>query len=73
VRNLGLIGAIELEAMPGEATRRAFSAFLATFEKGLLIRTTGDIVALFPPLIILASREIDQIVETLSGVLKGLP
>jgi beta-alanine--pyruvate transaminase len=72
VRNLGLIGAIELEAMPGEATRRAFSAFLAAFEKGLLIRTTGDIIALSPPLII-SRAEIDQIVETLSDVLKGLP
>jgi beta-alanine--pyruvate transaminase len=71
VRNLGLIGAIELEAMPGEATRRAFSAFLAAFEKGLLIRTTGDIIALSPPLIV-SRAEIDQIVEILSGVLKGL-
>jgi beta-alanine--pyruvate transaminase len=71
VRNLSLIGAIELEATPGEPTRRAFSAFLAAFEKGLLIRTTGDIIALSPPLII-SRAEIDQIVETLSGVLKGL-
>jgi beta-alanine--pyruvate transaminase len=71
VRNLGLIGAIELEAMPGEATWRAFSAFLAAFEKGLLIRTTGDIIALSPPLII-CRAEIDQIVEILSSVLKGL-
>jgi beta-alanine--pyruvate transaminase len=71
VCNLGLIGAIELEAMPGEATRRAFSAFLAAFEKGLLIRTTGDIIALSPPLII-CRAEIDQIVEILSSVLKGL-
>ena len=71
VRNLGLIGAIELEAIPGEATRRGFSAFLAAFEKGLLIRTTGDIIALSPPLII-SRGEIDLIIETLSGVLKGL-
>jgi beta-alanine--pyruvate transaminase len=57
--------------MPGEVTRRGFSAFLAAFEKGLLIRTTGDIIALSPPLII-SRGEIDQISETLSGVLKGL-
>ncbi len=56
--------------MPGEATRRAFSAFLAAFEKGLLIRTTGDIIALSPPLIILRA-EIDQIVETLSASSRG--
>ena len=41
------------------------------FEKGLLIRTTGDIIALSPPLIIEKS-EIDQIFETVSGVLKDL-
>jgi adenosylmethionine-8-amino-7-oxononanoate aminotransferase len=34
VRNLGLIGAIELDAMLGEPTRRVFSAFLAAFERG---------------------------------------
>ena len=41
------------------------------FEKGLLIRTTGDIIALSPPLIIQKS-EIDQIFETVSGFLKDL-
>ena len=71
VRNIGLIGAIELEPIAGEPTRRAFSAFLAAFEKGLLIRTTGDIIALSPPLIIEKS-EIDTLVDTLSGVLKTL-
>jgi beta-alanine--pyruvate transaminase len=58
--------------MPGDATGRAFSAFLAAFEKGVLIRRTGDIIALSPPLVI-SRAEIDQIVETLSCVLKGLP
>ena len=52
IRNFGLIGAIELEPMDGEPTKRAFTAFLKAFEKNLLIRTTGDIIALSPPLII---------------------
>ena len=71
IRNIGLIGAIELEPIAGEPTRRAFSAFLDAYNKGLLIRTTGDIIALSPPLIIEKS-EIDFIVETLGGVLKSL-
>jgi beta-alanine--pyruvate transaminase len=70
IRNIGLIGAIELEPIPGSPTKRAFDAFLAAFEKGLLIRTTGDIIALSPPLII-EKADIDDIVEKLADVLKA--
>ena len=71
VRNIGLIGAIELEPIPGEPAKRAFSAFIDAYEKGVLIRVTGDIIALSPPLII-EKHEIDHLFETLSGVLKAL-
>ena len=71
IRNTGLVGAIELEPIPGEPTKRAFAAFLDAYEKGCLIRTTGDIIALSPPLIIEKS-EIDQLFETLKTVLKNL-
>ena len=71
IRNIGLVGAIELAPIPGSPTKRAFSAFLKAFEKGLLIRTTGDIIALSPPLIVEKSH-IDQIVGTLREVLQTL-
>ncbi|MCP4384497.1 MAG: aspartate aminotransferase family protein [Hyphomicrobiales bacterium] len=71
IRNCGLVGAIELEPIAGAPTKRAFAAFLAAFEAGLLIRTTGDIIALSPPLIIQKS-EIDLLFDTLGGVLKTL-
>ncbi|MGJ4856677.1 aspartate aminotransferase family protein [Labrys sp. La1] len=71
IRNLGLIGAIELEPIAGQPTKRAFSAFLKAYEKGLLIRTTGDIIALSPPLII-SKAQIDELVATLGDVLKTL-
>lgn len=71
IRNYGLVGAIELESRPGAPGRRAFDAYLDAFASGLLIRTTGDIIALSPPLIISAA-EIAQIVETLGTVLKRL-
>lgn len=71
IRNLGLIGAIELEPIPGKPTARAFQAFLDAFEAGLLIRTTGDIIALSPPLIVEKSH-IDQLFGTLRNVLAGL-
>jgi beta-alanine--pyruvate transaminase len=68
-RNIGLVGAIELEPMAGEPTKRAFSVFLECFERGLLIRTTGDIIALSPPLIV-SKSQIDEIVGTIGDVLK---
>lgn len=68
IRNIGLIGAIELEPIAGEPTKRAFSCFLDAYERGLLIRTTGDTIALSPPLIIEKSH-IDQLVDTLRTVL----
>jgi beta-alanine--pyruvate transaminase len=70
IRNMGLIGAIELEPISGEPTKRAFGAFLKAYEKGILIRTTGDIIAMSPPLIIEKSH-VDQLVGTLREVLEA--
>jgi beta-alanine--pyruvate transaminase len=71
IRNIGLVGAIELQPIAGSPTKRAFSAFLKAFDAGVLIRTTGDIIALSPPLIVEKSH-IDRIVSTLRTVLKSL-
>jgi len=71
IRNLGLIGAVELEPIAGEPTKRAFSAFVKAFEKGILIRTTGDIIALSPPLII-ERAQVDHLIGTLKEVLDAL-
>ena len=69
VRNIGLVGGIELSALPGEPTKRAFNMFLDCWDKGLLIRTTGDTIALSPPLII-ERGHIDQIIDTLRGAIR---
>lgn len=71
VRTIGLVGAIELEPIAGQPTKRAFSAFIKAFEKDLMIRTTGDIIAMSPPLIV-ENEHIDQIVEILRGVLTSI-
>jgi beta-alanine--pyruvate transaminase len=71
LRNLGLIGAIELESRPGKVGARAFEAFLKAYEAGLLIRTTGDTIAMSPPFIVEKSQ-IDQIVSILGDVLKSI-
>lgn len=71
IRNLGLIGAIELQPIEGAPTKRAFQALLNAYEKGVLIRTTGDIIALSPPLTI-SKGQIDHLFDTLADVLKNL-
>jgi len=40
------------------------------FATGLLVRVTGDIIALSPPLII-SEAEIDELVEKLRGAIAG--
>jgi beta-alanine--pyruvate transaminase len=70
IRNTGLIGAIELEPIAGEPTKRAFTAFLKAYEKGILIRTTGDIIALSPPLII-EKHHIDELFGKLREILQN--
>ncbi len=71
IRNLGLIGAIELEPRPGAPVARAFDSFIDCYEKGVLTRVTGDIIALSPPFII-SKSQIDQIVDTIGDVLNRL-
>lgn len=69
VRNIGLVGGIELEPIAGQPGKRAFDTFLECWERGVLIRTTGDTIALSPPLIV-ESAHIDQMVSTIADVLK---
>jgi beta-alanine--pyruvate transaminase len=71
VRNEGLIGAVELAPIPGQPTARAFKAFLDAYDAGILIRTTGDIIAMSPPLII-SEAQIDELIGTLRTVLQRL-
>jgi beta-alanine--pyruvate transaminase len=71
IRNYGLIGALEFEPIPGKPGARGFEVYLKCFEKGLLVRQTGDIIALSPPLIV-ERTHIDQIFGTLAEVLRSL-
>jgi beta-alanine--pyruvate transaminase len=69
IRNFGLVAGIEMAPLPGEPAKRAFNVFLDCWEQGLLVRTTGDIVALSPPLII-EKAHIERIVEVLGAAIK---
>jgi beta-alanine--pyruvate transaminase len=69
IRNIGLVAGIELTPIPGQPIKRAFDIFLDCYAKGVMLRTTGDIVALSPPLIV-KSEHITQMVETLRGAIR---
>jgi beta-alanine--pyruvate transaminase len=72
IRNCGLIAAIELEPRPGAGGRRAYEAFVAAFEAGVLIRVTGDIIALSPPLIV-EKPQVERLFQTVREVLQSVP
>ena len=69
---LGLMAAIELAPRAGKPGARAYEAFLKIFEAGVLIRITGDIIALSPPLIV-EKAQIDQIFECVASMLRTVP
>jgi beta-alanine--pyruvate transaminase len=71
IRTVGLVAGIELESIPGKPGARAYAAFKRAFADGVLIRTTGDIIALSPPLV-LEKQHIDELFGKLANVLKNL-
>ena len=71
IRNIGLAGAVEIAPRNGAPGARAFDLFLKCFENGLLMRQTGETVALSPPLII-DTDQIGQIVDIIGAALKQI-
>ena len=70
VRNFGLVAGIELAPRPGKPTERAVRIHQRCFDAGVLIRTTADIVALSPPLII-EKPHVDRIFETIGDAIRA--
>ena len=71
LRTYGLVAGIELEPRAGSPGARAFDAFVAAFDAGFLVRVTGDIIAMSPPLII-ERKHIDRIFQTLATIIDRL-
>jgi len=69
IRNIGLVAGIELEPRPDHPGARAMEIFHRCFDTGLLIRVTGDTIALSPPLII-SEEQIHQIFDQLAAVIR---
>ena len=68
VRTLGLVGGIELHSRDGQIGARAYETFVKCYQEGVLIRVTGDIIAISPPLII-NEAQISEIFDTIMKVL----
>jgi beta-alanine--pyruvate transaminase len=68
IRNIGLVGAVELAPRAGAPGARGFEVYLKCFDKGVLVRNTGDIIALAPALIV-EEGQIAEVVSTLREAL----
>jgi len=70
IRNYGLVAGIELQGRAGKPTDRAVRIFHRCFDAGVLIRTTGDIIALSPPLIV-EKPHVDRIFGTIAEAIRA--
>ncbi len=71
IRNMGIVAGIEMEPRPGAPTKRAMELFHKCFDNGLLVRATGDIIALSPPLI-LEKTHIDEMVGRIGELIETI-
>jgi beta-alanine--pyruvate transaminase len=71
LRAYGLVAGIELEPRADAPGARGYEALVRAFEAGLLVRTTGDTIAMSPPLII-ERAQVDRIFEVLTPIIDGL-
>ncbi|WP_372005894.1 aspartate aminotransferase family protein [Tistrella mobilis] len=69
IRNYGMVAAVELSPRAGEPTKRAYEVFVRAYEQGVLLRFTGDIIAISPPLII-DEAQIDHLFAVLSEAIR---
>jgi beta-alanine--pyruvate transaminase len=68
VRNLGLVAGIELASRDGAVGARAAEVFGKCFDQGVMVRYTGDTIAVSPPLIV-EEEQIHHLFQTLGKVL----
>lgn len=71
IRNIGLMGAVELSPRPGNPGERAYDAMIAACDRGVMLRITADTLAMSPPLIV-TKPQIDEIMTTVAEVLDAL-
>ena len=70
IRNLGLAAGIDL-APKGAVGARGYDAFVKAFELGLMVRQSGDAIAMSPPLVI-EKAQIDEIIDITAKTIKAV-
>ncbi len=72
IRSVGLVGAIDLASKPDAVGARAYQAMeLGFHEHDLMIRITGDTLALTPPLII-SEAQIGELADKLGQIIRAV-
>ena len=72
IRQVGIVGAVELASRPDAVGKRGFEAMDNAFHQfGLMCRATGDTLAISPPLII-SEDEIGELVDKLARTIKSV-
>lgn len=72
IRTLGLVAGIDLASRPDGVGKRGYEAMEHAFhEEGLMVRLTGDTLALTPPLIV-TEEQIGEIVEKTRRVIRAV-
>ncbi len=71
VRNTGLVAGIQFAPREDGIGKRGYDIFRHCFWNGTLVRGSGDIIAMSPPLI-LESKHIDQAVSTLEKAIRAV-
>ena len=70
IRNLGLAAGIDL-APSGPVGTRGYAAFVKAFDLGLMVRQSGDAIAMSPPLVI-EKAQIDEIIDITAKTIKAV-
>ena len=70
IRNLGLAAGIDL-APSGPVGTRGYAAFTKAFDLGLMVRQSGDAIAMSPPLVI-EKAQIDEIIDITAQTIKAV-
>jgi beta-alanine--pyruvate transaminase len=72
IRTLGLVAGIDLASKPDAVGKRAYEAMERGFhEHDIVLRITGETIALMPPFII-SREQIDEVVDKLKAVIRAV-
>ena len=69
IRSIGLVGGVQLAANAEGVGKRGFQVFEQCFADDLMVRCTGDTIAMSPPLII-NKTQIDTLVDKLANAIR---